>query len=126
MSFAKAIKANFSPFLAFAIPHALKLASYSPARFANRDRSSVSGGQSLTEDENHEIEELDEWGDIPDLYDKAGAMNALAVFGSECGKGMEKWMSEVLRLGMEGLGSPSRGVRSVSPTAHFRWDDTGG
>ncbi|KAI9637514.1 armadillo-type protein [Dioszegia hungarica] len=109
MSFAKAIKSDFAPFLPFAVPHALKLASYNPARFAPRQQAS-----SLTEDTPDVEEELDDWGDIPDLYDKAGAMTALATFGSECGKAMVGWVGEGMGLGVQGLGSPSRGVRSAS------------
>lgn len=109
MSFAKAIKEDFIPFLPFAVPHTLKLASYVPERFAHGRTSS-----SLTEDVPDADEELDDWGDIPDLYDKAGAMTALATFGSECGKGMAGWVGEGMRLAMDGLKSPSRGVKSVS------------
>lgn len=113
-SFAKAIQNDFLPFLPVAVPHTLKLASYTPPRFtANKGR--INGqGRSLTEEEADAEEELDDWGDIPDLYDKAGAMMALARFGSECGKGMEPWVREGMVLGVEGLTSPSRGVRSVS------------
>lgn len=110
MSFAKAIKTDFTPFLPLAIPHTLKIASYLPTRFSPNGKL----GHSLVEDESNSEEELDEWGDIPDLYDKAGAMTALAVFGSECGKGMKGWVEVGMGLGVEGLKSPSRGVRTVS------------
>lgn len=109
MSFAKAMKKDFTPFLPFAIPHTLRLASYLPDRFAPRTASS-----SLTEEVPDLEEEMDDWGDIPDLYDKAGAMTALATFGSECGKGMATWVGDGMRLGVAGLKSPSRGVKTVS------------
>lgn len=109
MAFAKALKKDFAPFLQFAVPFTLKIASVVPAS----QMPSV-GSDSLTVDTSKEDEDdLDEWGDVPDTYDQAGAMHALATFAVECPGNMGQWVEEGMKLGLEGMRNKGKGMKTV-------------
>lgn len=102
----------FTPLVNVTVPFIFRLATTSfNSRRAN---GGSAAGLTLTEEEEDDTVEFDEYGDLPFDNDRAAALTALATFGVRVPASMGPYVKQGLALGIEATRNPSGSMFGAS------------
>lgn len=100
----------FTPLVPVTVPFIFRLATTT----MEQRRGSSSQGIGLTQEEDDDTVEFDEYGDLPFDNDRAAALHALATFGVRVPASMGPYVKQGLALGLESTRNPSGSMFGAS------------